>query len=107
MRFFVDRAPLPELRRRADILFPRARVAVFVDGCFWHGCPDHGTWPKGNAQWWREKLEGNQRRDADTNRRLAEADWVVVRVWEHDDAHVAAGRVVEVVRRRLEPHRIT
>src|SRR5437588_17707 len=63
LRFYVDRAPLPGLRRRADILFPRKRVAVFVDGCFFHGCPLHGTWPRHNASFWRNKIETNQRRD--------------------------------------------
>src|SRR3954467_12734074 len=61
LRFRVDRAVLPGVRRRADIVFGPARVAVFVDGCFWHGCPTHGTWPRHNAEFWREKIETNQR----------------------------------------------
>jgi DNA mismatch endonuclease (patch repair protein) len=96
LRFFVDRAPLPGIRRRADLVFPRKRVAVYVDGCFWHGCPIHGTWPKNNAAWWREKIETNQARDRDTDRRLEEAGWIVVRVWEHEAA-TAADTVVQVV----------
>src|SRR4051812_24288137 len=75
LRFFVDRAPLPGMRSRADIVFPRARVAVYVDGCFWHGCPEHATWPKANATWWREKIEGNVRRDRRVDEQLVQACW--------------------------------
>lgn len=100
LRYFVHRRPLPTLRRYADIVFPRARVAVFVDGCFWHGCPDHGTLPRSNDRWWREKLETNRVRDADTDARLRAAGWDVVRVWEHESADTAANRVAETVRRR-------
>lgn len=85
------------MRRRADIIFPRLRVAVYVDGCFWHGCPLHGTSPKANAQWWREKLDHNRQRDEDTDRVLSAAGWIVVRVWEHEDANEAATRVVAAV----------
>jgi len=98
-RYRVD-APLPGLRRRADLLFPGARVAVFVDGCFWHGCPDHGTWPRQNAPWWREKIESNQRRDRDTDERLRANGWVVLRVWEHEDVGDAAERIASCVRGR-------
>jgi DNA mismatch endonuclease (patch repair protein) len=97
LRYRVDRAPIRGLRRRADIVFSAARVAVFVDGCFWHGCPDHGTWPKSNAAWWREKIEANKSRDADTNARLAQAGWRVIRVWAHDDPQVAAREVANTV----------
>lgn len=103
LRFRVD-YPLLELRRRADIVFLRERIAVMVDGCFWHKCPEHGTWPKQNAAWWRDKIEANQRRDRDTDRRLAEAGWAVVRVWEHERPEAAAERVIaEVQARRTEP----
>jgi DNA mismatch endonuclease (patch repair protein) len=84
---------LPGLRRQADIAFPRARVAVFVDGCFWHGCPEHGTWPKANADWWRAKIEANRRRDAETDRALAEQGWAVIRVWEHEVPEHAAQKI--------------
>ncbi len=96
LRFFVDRAPLPKMRRRADLVFPRKKVAVYVDGCFWHGCPIHGTWPKNNADWWRAKIEGNRARDRDTDERLADAGWTVVRVWEHEGPE-AADRVASAV----------
>lgn len=92
-RYRVDRAPLPGLRRRADLVFPTARVAVFVDGCFWHCCPVHGTRPKNNAGWWAAKLDTNVARDRDTDTRLADAGWRVVRVWEHEDAVTAADTV--------------
>ncbi len=81
------------MRRRADVVFPRLRVAVYVDGCFWHSCPLHGTWPKASARWWREKLDRNRQRDEDTDRVLRAAGWTVVRVWEHEDANEAATRV--------------
>jgi DNA mismatch endonuclease (patch repair protein) len=99
LRFRVDHK-LPGLRRRADIVFPRVRVAVFVDGCFWHGCPEHGTWPKANARWWREKIEANQARDQDTNRRLRELGWTIIRVWEHEEPADAARRIESAVERR-------
>lgn len=92
-RFFVDRAPLQGLRRRADLVFPRRKVAVYVDGCFWHCCPEHATYPKNNAQWWADKLAGNVARDRDTDARLADAGWLVVRVWEHEPVAAAADRV--------------
>lgn len=91
LRYRVDYPVLP--RRRADIVFTKARVAVFVDGCFWHGCPEHGTWPQNNAEWWRTKIEANRARDANTDERLRADGWTVVRVWEHEDAPSAAARV--------------
>jgi DNA mismatch endonuclease, patch repair protein len=96
LRFRVD-YPLPGLRRRADIAFPRQRVAVMVDGCFWHGCPEHGTWPKKNAEWWREKIEKNIARDRDTDAKLARDGWASVRVWEHEEPADAANRIATVV----------
>ncbi|MDQ5821648.1 MAG: very short patch repair endonuclease [Actinomycetota bacterium] len=93
LRYYVHRRPLPELRREADIVFPRAKIAVFVDSCFWHGCPEHVTWPAANADWWREKIERTRRRDADTNDRLARVGWDAVRVWEHEDTALAARRI--------------
>ena len=100
LRYRVDRAPLPGLRRRADLVFGPARTAVFVDGCFWHGCPEHGQLPAANGDWWRAKLAGNRARDRDTDRRLDEAGWLALRIWEHEDPEEAARRVVEVVRAR-------
>lgn len=96
-RFFVDRAPLAGLRRRADLVFPRRKVAVFVDGCYWHGCPEHGTTPKRNREWWVEKIHRNKVRDRDTDAQLAAAGWVVVRLWEHVPAEEGADRVEAVL----------
>lgn len=93
LRYRVDTKVLTGLRRRADIVFPRQKVAVFVDGCFWHACPEHGTSPKANAGWWQEKLDANVRRDRDTDRRLREAGWTPVRIWEHEDPIEAADLV--------------
>lgn len=100
LRYRVDTRADPALRRRADIVFPRVKVAVFVDGCFWHACPDHGSSPKANAVWWQEKLGTNVARDRDTDRRLRTAGWEVVRVWEHEDPAAAAVVVAEVVAAR-------
>ncbi|GAA4433397.1 very short patch repair endonuclease [Actinokineospora soli] len=93
LRYRVHQRPVPGVRREADVVFTRARVAVFVDGCFWHGCPDHATWPKNNAEFWRTKIEANRTRDRDTDARLAAQGWRVVRVWEHEDPTTAATRV--------------
>ncbi|WFN93695.1 very short patch repair endonuclease [Gordonia sihwensis] len=100
LRYFVDRAPIKGVRRRADITFPRKKIAVFVDGCFWHGCPEHFTVAKTNAEYWAAKVEANQTRDRDTDRLLIDAGWTVLRVWEHEDVEDAAERVVRVVRPR-------
>jgi DNA mismatch endonuclease (patch repair protein) len=95
LRYFVDRAPVKGMRRRADLVFPRRKVAVYVDGCFWHSCPIHATKPRNNAQWWADKLAANVARDRDTDTRLIEEGWRVVRIWEHEDPVVAAQRVVD------------
>lgn len=87
-------------RRVADIVFIGARVAVFVDGCFWHGCPLHATWPKENAGFWRAKIEANRARDADTARRLRELGWEVIRVWSHEDPVEAARLIYDRVLER-------
>jgi DNA mismatch endonuclease (patch repair protein) len=92
-RFFVDKSPISKMRSRADLLFPRLRVAVFVDGCFWHRCPIHGSVSKTNAEWWEKKLDANVQRDRTTDDRLTQAGWRVVRVWEHERAVDAADRV--------------
>lgn len=80
-------------RRRVDLAFTRWKVAVLVDGCFWHSCPEHGTLPRANREWWVWKLEHNRDRDADTNARLHDLGWAVVRIWEHVPADEAADTV--------------
>lgn len=101
LRYTLDDAPLPGLRRRADVVFRRARVAVFVDGCFWHGCSEHRTIPANNRKWWQAKITANQQRDRDTDERLTEDGWLVVRVWEHDEPTAAAQEIATLVRQRL------
>lgn len=98
LRYRVELAVLPGLQRRADIVFTHARVVVFIDGCFWHGCQIHATKPKANAGFWADKIAANQARDRDTDRRLSAAGWRVVRVWEHVDAVNAADRIEPLVR---------
>ncbi len=100
LRYRVHRRPVKGVRREADLVFGPARVAVFVDGCFWHGCPEHATWPKNNAEFWRVKIETNRKRDADTDARLHEAGWLALRIWEHETVEVAAARVITAVRDR-------
>jgi DNA mismatch endonuclease, patch repair protein len=92
-RYRVDHRPLPELRARGDLVFTRARVVVFVDGCFWHRCPQHATSPRHNGEWWRAKLDANVARDRATDRRLADAGWRVVRIWEHEAPEDAVAAV--------------
>ena len=103
LRYRVDARPLAALNRRADLVFSRAKVAVFIDGCFWHGCPVHGTWPKANADFWRAKIQANVQRDRDTDARLRAEGWHVLRVWEHEDADAAADRIAHMVRAALPP----
>ena len=81
------------MRRRADVVFVSRRVAVFVDGCFWHGCELHPRSPRSNVEWWARKIAANRARDAETDERLAAAGWTVVRIWEHESAEAAADRV--------------
>jgi DNA mismatch endonuclease (patch repair protein) len=97
LRFRVDHAPLPGIPRRADIVFTRARVAVFVDGCFWHACPDHGNLPRTNRDWWRTKLELNVARDRRTDEAFRERGWRVIRIWEHETLDAAVDRVVAAI----------
>lgn len=105
LRYRVDVSPSPNLRGRADILFRQAGVAVSVDGCFWHSCPEHGVLPKGNREWWRAKLEGTVNRDRSTDSQLAGLGWRVVRVWEHEDPATAADRVEAAVTGRAGARR--
>lgn len=102
LRYRVAARPLPGVRRTADIVFTRAKVAVFLDGCFWHGCPEHHTVAVTNAGFWAEKARRTRERDAETDRLLAEAGWLSLRVWEHEQPHDAAERVAHEVRARLD-----
>lgn len=96
-RYRVHERPLKGLRRTADMVFRSVKVAVFVDGCFWHGCPTHATQPKTNARYWAEKIETNQQRDHQTDQLLQKSGWTVLRFWEHESPETAAETIVKVV----------
>ncbi|WP_326972287.1 very short patch repair endonuclease [Burkholderia oklahomensis] len=83
IRFRIHYAAIPGTRRSIDIAFTRLRLAVFCDGCFWHGCPAHATIPKTRREWWGEKIMANKIRDRDTDARLINSGWTVMRIWEH------------------------
>src|SRR5437016_4299938 len=83
-RFYKNRRPVNVLRCAADIVFPSQRVCIFVDGCFWHGCPSHFRLPIANQAWWKEKIEANRHRDKAQTTQLQQMGWLVVRVWEHE-----------------------
>ncbi len=100
LRYRVNARPLPGLRRTADLVFRRARVAVFVDGCFWHGCPEHHTVAVTNGGFWADKVTKNRARDRDTDSRLTEAGWLPLRIWEHEPVDAASDRVARAVRAR-------
>lgn len=102
LRYRVGRRVLPRLRSEPDIVFGPTCVAVYVDGCFWHGCPLHASWPAANAEWWKAKIERNRARDLATDAVLREAGWEVVRVWEHEDPVTAADRIEHLVRERRD-----
>lgn len=97
LRYRIHVPVIAKPRRIADVAIKKLRVAVFVDGCFWHGCPLHATWPKGNAEFWRAKILANQKRDQDTDKRLCAAGWKVLRVWAHEPPEKAAIRIAESV----------
>jgi DNA mismatch endonuclease, patch repair protein len=105
LRFRKDRVVrLGDVRVRPDIVFSRWRVAVFVDGCFWHGCPEHQHVPRRNRDYWVPKLEANVDRDRRVDGALTQGGWEVVRIWEHEDVEVAAERVVAALDlRRSQP----
>lgn len=97
LRYRLQVAAIPGLRRTIDIAFPRQHVAIFIDGCYWHGCPEHYSSPKANAEFWREKVERNRARDADTTARLEAAGWTVLRFWTHQTPASIAAQIETVV----------
>jgi len=104
LRFRVCAKPVPEIPRSVDVVFRPARVAVEVRGCFWHGCPEHYRKPKANETYWTAKVARNVARDADTARRLEEAGWLLLVIWEHEDPREAAAKVSSaVLQRRSQP----
>jgi DNA mismatch endonuclease (patch repair protein) len=102
LRYRIDASVLPGQRRRADIVFMSAKVAVFVHGCFWHGCPEHGTRPKANAEWWADKLDRNMARDAETRQQLEAAGWCVVEVWEHEEPAIVAESIARLLQSKTQ-----
>lgn len=100
LRFRVNTRPIASRRRTADLVFPTERVAVYLDGCFWHGCPIHHSVAVTNAQFWADKVRHNRARDDETDRELVNAGWIALRFWEHEDVQQAAARVEEIVRQR-------
>lgn len=100
LRYRVAARPVQGVRRTADIVFPRARVAVYIDGCYWHGCPEHYVQPRSNVEYWTAKIAKNRARDVETNALLEEAAWTVLRFWEHEDAE----EVAQVILDKMRPH---
>ena len=100
LRYRVGARPLKGIRRTGDLVFPRVRVVVFVDGCFWHGCPQHFQMPVQNRAYWEPKIRGNARRDIETDAALRSAGWLSIRVWEHEDPSDAALQVAAAVATR-------
>ena len=92
--------PIAGLRREVDILFDAHQVAVFVDGCFWHGCPKHSRPTKSNTKWWADKIETNRKRDRSTTRMLRQRGYAVLRVWEHEDPERAVERIARCLVRK-------
>ena len=97
LRYRVGYKVLKKPRRVADMAFPGRRIAVFVDGCFWHGCPEHDTWPKRNAEFWQQKIEANRQRDADTNSRLQAVGWTALRFWSYESPAQATATIARSV----------
>jgi DNA mismatch endonuclease, patch repair protein len=100
LRYIVAARPIKSIRRTADLVFTRQRVVVFLDGCFWHGCPVHFRMPHTHSEYWGAKIHGNQVRDRELDQQLREAGWTVIRVWAHENPLDAAARVREVVNSR-------
>ena len=98
LRYRVDRRPIREVSRSADLVFPSEHLAVFIDGCFWHGCEKHFVMPSTNVGYWSEKIGGNRTRDIETDRLLADHGWRSLRYWEHEDASDVALDIYERVR---------
>lgn len=97
LRYRVDYRALPTARWRVDIAFTRAKVAVFIDGCFWHGCPEHATNPKTNADYWLPKLARNRERDREATAALEAAGWLVLRFWEHEPPEEVACGIIDAI----------
>ena len=98
LRYRLHRKDLPG---KPDIVFGSSKVAVFVDGCYWHNCPEHGTIPKNNREWWKEKFQRNRERDNRKDAQLKEMGWLPIHVWEHEDPDTAARNIEKLIKKRL------
>lgn len=108
LRYRVNQKVPGMARRTIDVSWPALRIAVFIDGCFWHGCPAHGSYPKANSQFWADKIQRNRQRDLETTGYLTNRGWLVLRFWEHEDpAHVADAITASVAHRRNDTARAT
>lgn len=102
LRFRTHFRPVADLPFVVDIAFPRQRVAVALDGCIWHGCPEHGMRPRTNAEYWYAKIASNVARDERTDEALAEAGWMMLRIWEHESLLAAADRIEQIITSKRE-----
>lgn len=107
LRFRKDCSPVPDGRVTVDIVFPKQRICIFVDGCFWHGCPLHFEVPKTHSSWWQEKIADNRQRDVRQTRLLTALGWTVIRMWEHevkeDSVSSKVKEIKEVVQQTVPP----
>lgn len=104
LRYRVNSRPLKSVRRTADVVFSKLRVAIFVDGCFWHACPEHYREPQTHAEYWRPKIARNLERDAEINALLEAEGWLVLRFWSHQEpGEVASTVTAEIQKRREQP----
>ena len=103
LRFRVSMRPVPAFRCTADVVFTRARLAVFIDGCYWHGCPIHGREPRTNQHYWRAKLARNRARDLRQTDELTRHGWTVLRFWEHEDPDGVAGAIQAALATIMQP----
>lgn len=108
LRFRKDREPVEGVRCKADVVFRKARVCVFIDGCFWHRCPKHFRPPKTNTEWWLEKVKDNQERDNRKTMLIKKHGWMVLRYWEHEIQHdntiKIATKISNAVKKRVDAH---
>ncbi|MFF3496661.1 very short patch repair endonuclease [Streptomyces sp. NPDC002795] len=102
LRYRIAARPLPNLRRTADLVFRPTKIAVFIDGCYWHGCPEHYVPPKTNSGYWSDKVARNMARDRDTGQHLEKAGWLVLRFWEHEPPAECAEQIAAAVRQRRD-----
>jgi DNA mismatch endonuclease (patch repair protein) len=105
LRFRKDLRPIPTLRCAADLVFPRSKLCIFIDGCFWHGCPIHFQLPASNSDWWAEKIEGNRVRDRRNDVTLWNGGWKVIRIWEHQLCPTYLAKLESRIRRRINTMR--